>query len=154
MIKQNDEKCLPAIQKIGCFFRSSLLAVEYSTGKKFTPDDLNSLWNSAKFKGIISIDDDLMDSAKLMNLGLDRLCEPGYFAEIGLKVAGHIELYRWAENAGLVPDTFIRKMRQGGPNKYHYVLVDEKDKLIEDPHDPVIKDLGEVFTICYKRIIK
>lgn len=152
-IKQNEnDVLLPAIQKVGCFFRSCLNAVERELHVTLSTVQLNALWDKCKVIGLIDSDDCLMSGAKLMNLAADFVHIPAKFAEIGLKVGKHYEPYLWAEKAGLKPTIFIRKFNQNGPSKYHYVLADENDNLLWDPHIPAIIDRGEVFTICFCRI--
>ena len=151
-VKQNDEKCLPEIQKIGCFFRSALHIVEQKTGAMFDVNQINNLWKLAKERGIIDSNNDLMNSAKLMNLAL-KTCFPeykGYFAEIGIARAGLVKFYPWAEKAKLKPEYFIKKHLQSGPSVYHYVVVNDCLHKIFDPHEPEIIDRGEVYTICYR----
>lgn len=152
-IKQNENDILlPSIQKVGCFFRSCLNAVERELHVTLSTPQLNFIWNNCKNIGLIDGDNCLVSGAKLMNLAAEFLCIPAKFAEIGLKVGGQFEPYLWAEKAGLKPTIFIRKFNQAGPSKYHYVLADANDKLIWDPHIPDIIDRGEVFTICFCRI--
>lgn len=149
-VKQNDGRCMIQIRDIGCFFRSALNIVERKFNVAFEPRDLNILWHSAKVKKIIDDDDCLLDSAKLMNLAISMYLpeRSGAFAEIGLKRFGSFTPYKWAERYS--PEFFIRKIKQGGPSGVHFVVVDNNDKRIWEPHDPEIKDLGEVYTICYR----
>lgn len=155
-IKQNDEGLLPVIQSVGCFVRSCGLAAEYKLNKALNKEQINELWKWGKASGKIDADDNVKESAALMNRALRMLGDDDhYFAEIGIgKVNPHgvyaVELYPWADRKGLVPDTFIQKILQGGPSKYHYRLVDDRLQLIEDPHRPAIGSLGMVYTICYK----
>lgn len=151
-VKQNNPECLPTIQKVGCFFRSALHCVELATDYVFNGAEINELWQKAKNKGILDSNDNLKDSAQLMNLAL-RSIRPNtssYFAEIGIQTDGIYSLYNWAQKRGLVPNYFIQKIKQGGPSVYHFIVVDDSGKLQWDPHTPAIKSLGEVYTICYR----
>lgn len=154
-IKQNDEGLLPEIQSIGCFVRSCGLAAEYKLGKSLCKEQINELWKWGKATGKINADNNVVESAPIMTRALRMLGDDEhYFAEIGVGQVNNgvyaVKLYPWAEKKGLVPDTFIQKIKQGGPNKYHYRLIDGSFNLIEDPHRPAIGSLGMVYTICYK----
>ena len=151
-IKQNDPGCLEKVQKIGCFVRTCGLAAEYFTGKCLTVEQVNELWLWAKDSGKVDGNDCVINSAAIMTHALKMLGDDEhYFAEIGTKQAGEPPVfYAWAANKGLKPDTFIQKILQNGPEGTHYRLVNERDELIEDPHEPVINVKGVVYTILYK----
>lgn len=151
-IKQDDDRCLAPIREVGCFFRSSLHCVELAKGRIFTPNQINELWELAKEKHILDDYNNLRDSAQLMNLALDYLDENNQsrFAEIGIKRGNNIELYAWARKHNIVPNYYIRKIKQGGKSKYHFIVVDKDKNLVFDPYSTGIRELGEVYTICYR----
>jgi len=151
-IKQNDPGCIEKVQKIGCFVRTCGLAAEYFTGKSLTTEQINELWKWGKASEKINGNDCVVNSAAIMTRALRMLGDDDhYYAEIGTKQAGEPPVYyAWADAKGLRPDTFIQKILQNGPEGTHFRLVNERDELIEDPHDPVINVKAPVYTILYK----
>ena len=148
-IKQNNPECLQIIQDIGCFFRSACHLAELVSGRVLSASDLNHLWRQSKNLEYINEKDDVQDSAKIANIALERLGHPGRFTEIGIKRGDAVNLYRWAQNAGMKPTHFIKKIAQNGKSKTHFVVVDENGKVIFEPHFPDIISRGEIYTICY-----
>lgn len=148
-IKQNDSRCLEKIQKIGCFVRSCGLVAEYKTGKKLTVEQVNEMWNEGVEEGIINSKDDLVNPAAMITKALRKLGDSGKYVEVGTIRNGVMSLYHWV-NVDLYPDAFIKKISQGGPSKYHFVLSNEVGETVEDPHDPPIYELGVEYIICYR----
>ena len=148
-IKQNNPECLPVIQEIGCFFRCACHLAELVTRKVLSAADLNFLWEECKKLKLINDNDDVQDSAKIANIALSLLWGKGRFIEIGLKKDNITALYRWAQNTGLKPNYWIKKINQGGKHKTHFDVVNENEKIIFDPHFPNIASKGDIYTICY-----
>lgn len=143
--KQNDPCCLPDVQRVGCFFRSALNIVERNENVAFTPQQINIFWHEAHRRKIVDDNNNLQDSAALMDMVGDR-----HYVEVGLMKDNVFEPYGWFKKTGLEPQFFIRKHLQGGPSVYHYRVVDRNGNEIFEPHEPAIRDLGEVYTICYR----
>ena len=155
LIFQNDGRLSEVIQKVGCFIRSCGACAELHEDKELTAEQINSLLHYGRAKKIIDNKNNLLESAPLMTKALRLLGnQKGYFAEVGIKRGGKISLYPWAEKRGISPDTFIQKIRQNGPNKYHFRVVNRKEELVFDPHNPEIKCQGVEYTICYKYMEK
>jgi hypothetical protein len=164
-IKQNVKDCLPIIQSSGCRFRCDGLAAEYKTGKSLTADQLNETWKWAQDTNRIGKDQPIvcgikrndafnpkcpkcahwndckfnceLDGASIATRFLRLLGDSGSFSEVGtIDKTGTIRWYpNTAENNRRM-DAVIQKIHQGGPQGTHFRFVDEKYKLIEDPHSP------------------
>lgn len=148
-IKQNDSQLKPRIQEIGCFYRSCGLVAEYFTGCSLTAEQLNDGWNWAHSKGFINGKDDIVTSAPIIE-HFSKLLDPtlqGRMLEVGLFKDGVVQYYPAAPLRRF--DFLIQKIRQNGPNKYHFRMVNKRGELIEDPHDPVINVTGIDYSILY-----
>lgn len=149
-IKQNDSLLLPEIQKIGCFFRSCGLIAEYRTGNYLTHKQLNDGWKWAKSKGYINGNDDVINSAQIATYFLRELKDSGRFVEIGVFSNGKKTIYSGVKNTSYEHiDALIQKIKQNGPSKYHFRVVDKYGELIEDPHAPAITARGIFYSILY-----
>lgn len=146
-IKQNHPDLNPLIRSIGCFFRSACLLAEIETGKSLTTDNLNNLWTAAKAVGYIDENDDVRNSAAIANMALQVLKAPGRFIEVAVRIHGRVN---WYAGVDMQADYFIKKIMQNGPSKTHFIVVDAAGQLIEDPHEPAIKEQGEYYTIYYR----
>lgn len=152
-VKQNHPDHLPIMQKSGCFVRSAGLVAEIHSGGTLKPDQVNGLWIWGKNRGFINQADEVVESAPLINQALKMLgVANGKFFEVGTFRNGKTSWYPSVPESMRYADAVIQKVRQGGPQKYHFRVVDKRGKLIEDPHDPPIKVLGIEYSIlyCYK----
>ena len=163
MIYQNDDNCITDVRKIGCFVRSCGIIAECKYNELYTASneedrlltaqDINKMWRYGKELGIIDEDNRLINSAKMATFALRLLGDnDGRFIEIATKKNGEMDLYGWARKKGYVPDSFIQKILQNGPSKTHFRVVDKNDNLQLDPHNPPIKMVEPVYTICYKYV--
>lgn len=146
-IKQNDEGLYSDIQKIGCFFRSALLLAEIQTGKNLDVDTINKLWRRCKSLGLINGDNDVVRSAGIATLALRELGDQGFIHEIAVFKNG---VTTWYSGVNHRIDYFIQKIKQNGPSKTHFRVVDKYGTLVEDPHRPAILCQGIIYSICYQ----
>lgn len=150
-IKQNDSGLYIPIQKIGCFFRSCGLVAEYKTHKKLTVEQINKGWDDCKKMGHINIENEVVESAKIITYFLHVLGNKGRYIEIGTIKNGLPVYYGWVtkEMKENYEKFLIQKIRQNGPSIYHFRLVDIDGFLIEDPHRPDINVVSVVHSIIY-----
>lgn len=150
MIKQNDKKCKKIIQEIGCFFRCCGLIAEFRTGRSLTAKQINDTWKWAKDTKRINDNDDVVDSASIATRFLRVLGDDGRFVEVGQFTNGrtsYYPAYKFTELARI--DALIQKIKQNGPNKTHYRVIDRFANLLEDPHEPPINATGVYYSILY-----
>ena len=150
-IKQNDERLLEPIQKIGCFFRSCGIIAENKTGKNLFPEEITKTWEWAKEVGYIDKRDNIKFSAPIATRFLKILGDKGRFVEVGLFKDGETVFYDSIKQTPKLMriDALIQKIIQGGPSKTHFRVVDNSGFLIEDPHTPPIKPLSIEYSILY-----
>lgn len=150
MIYQNDSALSERMQKSGCFIRSSFLVAELKTGKVLDAKLINILENLCIERGYV---DDAQYSVKvsapIIQLAFEYLGEHRKVIEIGTSRDGEDTLYQWARGSRI--DARIQKIRQPGPQKYHFRVMEEGR--VYDPHDPQITSLGEEYSILYRIII-
>ena len=152
LIKQNDPNCIPWIQKSGCFLRCAQAVAELKAEKALTSKQINDMYKWAKSYRHLNSRNDLTRSAPVMNRTMEVLGKPGRFIEVGTIKDGHIVWYPWVQNSPSYQqgDVFIQKIKQGGPQRVHFRIVDDYEQLLWDPHDPEIKNLGSIYTIVYR----
>lgn len=149
-IKQNHPGNLPIMQKSGCFVRSAGLVAEIHSGGVLAQDQVNALWGWGVNHGYIDSENDVVESAPLINQALRMLgVARGKFFEVGTFKNGKTSWYPSVPLPMRKTDAVIQKIRQGGPQKYHFRVVDKRGNLIEDPHEPAIKVLGIEYSILY-----
>ena len=152
-IKQNDSRCIPAMQKIGCFVRSCGLIAELRTGRDLTAEQINALWAWGKEARRIDENDNVKDSASIATRALRMLGDGGRFVEVGTFKDGVATYYPSVRGTGFArADALIQKIRQGGQSVTHFRVVDARGNLIEDPHEPPIQPRGIFYTILYAYI--
>lgn len=152
-IKQNDERLLEDIQKIGCFFRSCGIIAENHTNKNLTVEQINNGWKYAKEKGLIDKKNNVVTSAPIINYFLKELGDKGRFIEIGIFQNGKTFFYSSIRDTVYCHiDALIQKIKQNGKSKTHFRVVDKMGELIEDPHLPPIKVQGIYYSILYAYI--
>ena len=152
-VKQNDKALYDDIQRIGCFFRSCGLVAEYKTGKRLNVTQINNTWDWAKNTRRIDGNNNVRDSASIINRFLRVLGDNmGSIIEVGTFKDGKTTFYPYYQKhrADLCrADFLIQKIRQNGPSGTHFRLVDKLGNLIEDPHEPVINVKGIEYSILY-----
>ncbi|ULQ59227.1 DUF261 domain-containing protein [Brucepastera parasyntrophica] len=157
-IKQNDKRFLPAIRKVGCFFRSACLVAELKTGTALHYNTINDMWYYAKGLGWIDGNDDVKDSAAIINEALYRLGDKGKYIEVATKKNGITTWYGWVLNsdkyrrfdAGIQKINFISKTDPELTT--HFRVVNDNDAVIEDPYSPPVIPTKILYTVVYAYI--
>lgn len=153
LMKQNDEKLYPVIQKVGCFFRSCGIIAELKCGKKLEADQINRTWDWARRQGYVDNNNDVRNSAVIATQFLRELGDDtGRFVEVGTFRDGVTQFYFGIRNGSpelCKIDALIQKIKQNGPSKYHFRVVDKSGKLLEDPHEPEINVVSVEYSILY-----
>lgn len=147
-IPQNASGLYLSIQKIGCFFRSALNIGEVISGKALTKEQINKLWDYSKKVHYINDNDDVVSSAGIINLAIKELGGKGRVTEVATFKDGVMNWYRSVTVCRA--DYYIQKIKQGGPSKTHFWRVDKYGTVKYEPHNPPIKSLGPIHTICYR----
>lgn len=149
-IKQNDQRLGEFMQQSGCFIRCGGLIAEYKTGKSLTADQINQIFEYSKRFSFIDSKNLVTDSAGIANLALKALGDKGRFVEVGTFEDGETKWYDWVKGTKWArADALIQKIRQGGPQGTHFRVVNNRGKLIEDPHTPEIAVKGIYYSILY-----
>ena len=148
-IKQNDKRLYPIIQKIGCFFVSCAIVAQNTAGKDLTASQINAVWDWAKKTKRVDQNDNITDSASIINRFLRVLGSAGRFIEVGTFRDGRTQFYPLVNEKYRHVDALIQKIKQGGKSVTHFRVVDRKGTLIEDPHEPPIKALSVYYSILY-----
>lgn len=154
MIKQNTSGLYLPIQTIGCFFISAVNMAQLEAEKRglikneLTVAEINRIWDQACAFRYLDENHNMQDSAAVANLAAAALNLPARFREVATDT-GRTPF--WYAGAGEKrADYRIQKHKQNGPSKTHFVVVDRDGKLIEDPHEPPINNLGAIYTIFYR----
>ncbi len=151
-IFQNDARLYPVIQKIGCFFRSALNLAETETDAVLSAEQINALWDAAKEKGFIGMrngeDDCVLNSAAVANLALKTLGKAGRFVEVATFKNGVMNWYKSVKDRRA--EHFIQKIRQSGPSRTHFRVVNRYGSVVFDPHNPPIFVVSLEYTVCYR----
>lgn len=155
-IKQNDLKCYPQIRDYGCFFRSCGLVAEYKALQHLTAEQINNGWDFAKKNDWINEEDNVKDSASIINYFLHLLGKGGKFVEVGTFKDGVTTYYPWTDKQPEYKkiDALIQKVGTNGYYGTHFRLVDKRGALIEDPHEPPIKAQKYYYSILYAYVKK
>lgn len=157
-VKQNDSGIYLPIQQIGCFFRSAGLLAEYLATEnnldhqKLTISQINRGWEVSKMFTWIDRNNDVRESAKIATYFYRMLGGKGRITEVATFRGGVLQFYDWTKNLPEYQETLpflIQKIKQNGPNKYHFRLVAKDGTLIEDPHKPDIKCQEVLYSILY-----
>lgn len=156
MVKQNDPKCLPIVQKIGCFVRACGYMAEYVTGEELTASQINELWAWAKKSQNVDYKNEVKHSAPIATHALRMLGnERGQFIEIATFTKGKMNYYA-SVGDGLkrCPKYYIQKIATNGEEGTHFRNIDNEGKLLFDPHKPDINCQGIFYSIvyCYREI--
>lgn len=149
-IKQNDSRLKEPIPDIGCFFRSCGLIAEMKVKKALTDEQINELWDWAKGTGRINENDDVRDSASIATRALRVLGDKGRFIEVGLFKDGITQFYPAYKNTDYARiDALIQKIKSNGRIGTHFRVVGKSGTVLEDPHEPPIKEYGIFYSILY-----
>ncbi len=148
-IKQNDPRLNEKIQKIGCFFISCANVAQMKAQKKLSPEQIEEVWKWSKEEKLIDSQDNITDSASIINRFLRVLDFQGHFAEVGIFKDGKTSFYPSVQNKHRHIDALIQKIKQGGKSKTHFRVVNNAGELLEDPHEPPIKALDIYYSILY-----
>lgn len=151
-IKQNTSGLYLDIQKIGCFFISCLDIAQTIADRTLTIEAVNRLWDISHSLSYINKDNNVTDSAKIINRTLEYLGSAKKVREVAVFKEGRFLWYKSVDKKDRIADYFIQKITQGGISKTHFRVVDCKGEVIEDPHDPPIRALSVVYSICYKEV--
>lgn len=136
------------MNKWGCFIRSCLIIAELQTNKELTAEQINELEQKAIDLGYVNDKEyKVENSAKIIQLAFEALGIKRRVFEIGTSKNSVDCFYTSVSKENRKIDAKIKKIKQSGPSKYHFIVV--KDEEIIDPHYPRINDLGEVYTILY-----
>lgn len=151
MIKQNDNRCMPVVRKIGCFVRSCGALAELVTGRELTAYQINQLWVWAKKNGHVNGRDDVVESAPIATEALRMLGDGGRFVEIATKNSkGVASYYSWVtDGMRSRKQFFIQKIRTHGVFKTHFRVVDSDGNLVFDPYEPEVRAVGVFHTVVY-----
>ena len=152
LIKQTDKRLNERIQKIGCFFISCADVAQMKTGRELTPEQIEDVWQWAHYASRIDGEDNVKDSASIMNRFLRVLGDTGHFCEVGTFRNGKTQFYPAIREQNRHVDALIQKIAQGGPSKTHFRVVDNAGNVLEDPHEPPIKEQGIFYSILYAYI--
>ena len=148
-IKQNDIRCRKEIREYGCFYRSCGLVAEYHTGKCLNARQLNEGWDECKKNNWIDADDDIVNSAAIINYFLNELGDSGKYIEVGTFTNGVKTFYDGVNPKYRKIDALIQKVKTNGKYGTHFRPVDKKGALVEDPHEPVIEFESVMYSILY-----
>lgn len=148
MIKQNDKRLLPKINKIGCYFMCCAYIAQMQTKKELTPEQINEGWVWSKKNYHINLADDLLHrhAEDIITYFLQILGDKGKVKEVGIFEGGQCIWY--GEEQG--SDYYIQKIEQSGPSKTHFRIVDKYGVVIEDPAEPPIKSKHVIYSRIFK----
>lgn len=151
MVKQNDPKCLPIIQKIGCFVRACGYMAERVTGKELTAEQINELWEWAKKSRNVDYKNEVKHSAPIATHALRMLGnENGLFVEVATFTRGKMNYYSSVgEGLKCRPKYYIQKIATNGTEGTHFRNINYEGKLLFDPHYPDISCQGVFYSIVY-----
>lgn len=152
-IKQNNIGCRKEVSEYGCFYRSCGLIAEFKSGKNLKLSQINDGWTICKDKGFIDSNDNVKDSAGIINYFWNDVFEmPGKFIEIGTFKNGVTSYYGWLSTADKEYrkiDALIQKIKCNGTYGTHFRPVNKKGLLLEDPHEPEINVQEVCYSILY-----
>lgn len=150
LIKQNDWRLGKFMRKSGCFVRSAQMIAELKVGKALTAKQIMQIFRDSQSLGYLDNSNLVTNSAGIANLSLKTLGDNGRFIEVGLFENGSTKYYSWVIGTKWArADALIQKIKQGGPQGTHFRVVDNRGKLIKDPHTPEIAVQGIYYSILY-----
>lgn len=150
MYKQNDVNLNRDIQDVGCFYLSCINLIEFKTGIKLTVEEVNFYWNLAKSKNIIDDNNNLLDSAKLMNIILGNKGSDLRVFEIATEKDYYNRVYyQWVDDTLKNRDKYyIQKLKTTGKYGTHFRVVTENGN-IYDSIDGVYDFEKVLYNIVY-----
>ena len=152
MFYQQNGNLLKPIQDYGCFFLSCVNMAEFINGKKLNYKEVNYLWDFHKKIEDINYNDDIVNSANIIQNCLFITDENYNYKvyEIALKMKGDIKYYK------------IPKEWQNRENEYYYIqkiitekgnthfrVVNKNDDVIIDSYSPIPKIKRVLYTLVY-----
>lgn len=151
MVKQNDPKCLPIVQKIGCFVRACGYMAERVTGEELTASQINELWAWAKKSNNVDYKNEVKHSAPIATHALRMLGnDKGQFVEIATFTKGKMNYYASVgEGLKRCPKYYIQKIKTGGIEGTHFRNIDNEGNLLFDPYKPDVDATGIFYSIVY-----
>ena len=150
MYKQDNTMLLDDIQKVGCFYLSCINLIEFKTCIKLTVEEVNYYWNLAKKKNIIDDNNDLLDSAKLMNMILDNKGNNLRVFEIATEKDYYNPIYYpWVDdNLKKLDKYYIQKLKTRGVYGTHFRVITENGNIFDSL--PYIYDFDKIlYNIVY-----
>ena len=150
MYKQDNTMLLDDIQKVGCFYLSCINLIEFKTCIKLTVDEVNYYWNLAKTKNIIDDNNDLLDSAKLMNMILGNKGNNLRVFEIATEKDYYNPIYYpWVDdNLKKLDKYYIQKLKTRGVYGTHFRVITENGNIFDSL--PYIYDFDKIlYNIVY-----
>lgn len=151
MYKQNNEKLNKDIQDVGCFYLSCINLIEFKTGIKLTVEEVNKFWCLCKEKyHIIDNDNNLLDSAKLMNIILGVKNSDLRVFEVATEKDYYNRIYyQWVNDDLKNRDKYyIQKLKTTGKYGTHFRVVTENGN-IYDSIDGVYDFEKVLYNIVY-----
>lgn len=150
MIKQNDKRCLPDIQRIGCFVRSCGAIAELKAGKELVAEQINLLWLWAKRTGCVDSHNLVKRSAPIISKTYEMLGCKGQFYEVGTFQKGKTTYYASVgESLRKAEKWYIQKIGTKGDIGTHFRVVKADGEVLFDPYEPAIKPEKIFYTIIY-----
>lgn len=150
MIKQNDKRLLPEIQKIGCFVRSCGAIAELKSGKELSYRQINELWEQAKKSGNVDYKNEVKHSAPIITNACKMLGFKGCFFEIATFKNGKMGYYASVGDAMRKAEKwYIQKIKTNGAEGTHFRVIDYKGDLLFDPYEPDVTPAGIFYSIVY-----
>lgn len=157
MIKQNNEELFKCIQEYGCFFLSCVNLVEWKTDIKLNVEEINYLWLKCKKLCFINDNDDITNSANIMNQILQLKNSDLVCFEIGTLHHNHHEkneiiYYKGvSENYKALDKYYIQKLKTRGKYGTHFRVITENGHIFDSvdgfyEYDKIIYDIVYVFT--------
>jgi len=134
---QNSEGLLPAIQSVGCFFRSCLRIAEIEVGENLIASQINALWKEAKSRGFIDEKSEIVRSAPIINLAFDTLGSEKRAAEVGIFKDGETAFCAWTHSYKEYQqfNYLIQKVHTINDHT-HFRVVNKRGTVIFDPYFP------------------
>ena len=134
---QNSEGLLPAIQSVGCFFRSCLRIAEIETGKNLNAEEINELWLKALTRGYINQKLEIEKSAPIIDLAFLILGSNKRAAEVGIFKDGETAFcaWTWSYKEYQQFNYLIQKVHTINDHT-HFRIVNKRGTVIFDPYFP------------------
>lgn len=150
MIYQGNIGLSERFRKWGCFIRSCGIIAELEMGKELTVYQLNQLEEHALLKGWVEDETyKVVASAPIIRTAFDLLGAKRRVTEVATSVGNVITFYPSIKDPFRPTQAHIQKIKQSGPSGTHFRVIKD-DGSIVDPHEPIIRSLGELYCIHYR----